>query len=71
MIVETAVTHFAQWGCLNSSMPKIAADVGISQAGLLHHFGSKQKLLNQSSGPGRTMRSRCSTARSMPRRPIR
>ncbi|WP_442819400.1 TetR family transcriptional regulator [Streptomyces sp. NBC_01236] len=52
-------------------MPKIAADVGISQAGLLHHFGSKQKLLNQSSGPGRTMRSRCSTARSMPRRPIR
>ncbi|MFE2053420.1 TetR/AcrR family transcriptional regulator [Streptomyces sp. NPDC059459] len=45
-IIEAATAHVAQWGYLNSSMPKIAADAGISQAGLLHHFGNKQKLLS-------------------------
>ncbi|MFC8719526.1 TetR/AcrR family transcriptional regulator [Kitasatospora sp. NPDC057198] len=45
LIVETAISHFARLGYYNSSLPKIAADVGISQTGLLHHFGSKQELL--------------------------
>jgi AcrR family transcriptional regulator len=44
-IVDSAVLHFARLGYLNSSTQKIAADVGISHAGLLHHFGSKQGLL--------------------------
>ncbi|MFF5497800.1 TetR/AcrR family transcriptional regulator [Streptomyces aquilus] len=45
LILESAVGHFAQWGYHNSSLPKIAADVGISPTGLLHHFGSKRELL--------------------------
>jgi len=44
-IVEAAVQRFARLGYLNSSTQKIAADVGISHSGLLHHFGSKQGLL--------------------------
>jgi AcrR family transcriptional regulator len=44
-IAETAVGHFAEFGYYNTSMPKIAADVGISHAGLLHHFSSKSDLL--------------------------
>lgn len=44
-ILDTAIAHFAQWGYFNSSMPKIAADVGMSRAGLLHHFDSKESLL--------------------------
>ncbi|OKI25604.1 TetR/AcrR family transcriptional regulator [Streptomyces sp. CB03911] len=44
-IVETAMGHFAERGYLNASMQKIAADVGISYAGLLHHFGNKRELL--------------------------
>ncbi|QFR01675.1 TetR/AcrR family transcriptional regulator [Streptomyces phaeolivaceus] len=45
LITESAVEHFAQWGYHNASLPKIAAAVGISPAGLLHHFGSKRELL--------------------------
>ncbi|WP_024820775.1 TetR/AcrR family transcriptional regulator [Arthrobacter sp. 31Y] len=45
-ILETAIEHFAQWGYFNSSMPKIAADVGLTKAGLMHHFGSKEELLS-------------------------
>ncbi|MBW8795360.1 MAG: TetR/AcrR family transcriptional regulator [Streptomyces sp.] len=45
LIIESAIGHFAQWGYHNSSLPKIAADVGISPAGLLHHFGNKRELL--------------------------
>ncbi|QSZ48652.1 hypothetical protein AYX22_09705 [Arthrobacter sp. D5-1] len=44
-ILETAIEHFAQWGYFNSSMPKIAADVGLTKAGLMHHFASKEELL--------------------------
>ena len=44
-IVEAAMGHFAERGYLNASMQKIAADVGISYAGLLHHFGNKRELL--------------------------
>lgn len=45
LILATAIEHFAQWGYTSSSVPKIAADVGISRAGLLHHFSSKAELL--------------------------
>lgn len=45
-ILETAIEHFAQWGYFNSSMPKIAAEVGVTKAGLVHHFGSKEILLS-------------------------
>ncbi|MGO4807111.1 TetR/AcrR family transcriptional regulator [Arthrobacter sp. 2MCAF15] len=44
-ILQTAILHFAQWGYESSSVPKIAADVGLTNAGLLHHFGSKRELL--------------------------
>ncbi len=44
-IVDAAMEHFAERGYLNASMQKIAADVGISYAGLLHHFGNKRELL--------------------------
>ena len=44
-ILEAAVEHFATWGFFNASVPKIAADVGLTKAGLLHHFGSKEQLL--------------------------
>ena len=45
-ILDTAIEHFAQWGYFNSSIPKIAADVGMTKAGLIHHFGSKEALLS-------------------------
>ena len=45
-ILESAIEHFAQWGYFNSSMPKIAADVGLTKAGLMHHFSSKEELLS-------------------------
>ncbi|GAB2965685.1 TetR/AcrR family transcriptional regulator [Streptomyces heilongjiangensis] len=44
-ILEAAIAHFAHKGYHNASMQKIAADVGISHTGLLHHFGSKRELL--------------------------
>ncbi|WP_225636618.1 TetR/AcrR family transcriptional regulator [Streptomyces solaniscabiei] len=44
-ILDAAIAHFAHRGYHNASMQKVAADVGISQAGLLHHFGSKRELL--------------------------
>ncbi len=44
-ILDAAIQHFAQWGYFNSSIPKIAADVGMTKAGLIHHFGSKDALL--------------------------
>ena len=45
-ILEAAIQHFAQWGYFNSSIPKIAAHVGMTKAGLIHHFGSKEALLS-------------------------
>lgn len=44
-ILDTAIEHFAAWGFFNSSVPKIAAEVGLTKTGLLHHFGSKEGLL--------------------------
>lgn len=45
-ILEAAIEHFAQWGYFNSSIPKIAADVGVTKAGLIHHFPTKEVLLS-------------------------
>ncbi|MFE3054483.1 TetR/AcrR family transcriptional regulator [Nocardia sp. NPDC059239] len=44
-IVEVAFEHFAQHGFRGGSLAKIAAEAGISQSGLLHHFPSKAALL--------------------------
>jgi AcrR family transcriptional regulator len=45
-ILDAAIEHFALWGYFNSSVPKIAADVGVTKAGLIHHFASKEVLLS-------------------------
>lgn len=44
-ILDAATVHFAANGYHRTTMTSIAADVGISAAGLLHHFPSKQQLL--------------------------
>lgn len=44
-IIEIASEHFAANGYRGSSMSKIAAEAGMSQPGLLHHFPSKVALL--------------------------
>ncbi|MEU9300704.1 TetR/AcrR family transcriptional regulator [Streptomyces sp. NPDC048269] len=44
-ILDTAVAHFARWGFHASSLARIAADCGITQGGLLHHFRGKEDLL--------------------------
>jgi len=44
-ILDAALTVFGQSGYRSGSIREIAETVGISQAGLLHHFGSKDALL--------------------------
>ncbi|WP_218009987.1 TetR/AcrR family transcriptional regulator [Actinomadura kijaniata] len=44
-ILDVAVRHLAERGYHGSSLARIAAEAGLSQAGLLHHFGSKQELV--------------------------
>lgn len=44
-IVEIAFAHFAVNGYRGASMARIAAEAGLSQPGLLHHFPSKAALL--------------------------
>lgn len=44
-IVDAAIEVFATQGFRASSLREVAARVGLSQAGLLHHFGSKEALL--------------------------
>ena len=44
-IIETAARHFARYGYGRSSIGRVAREVGISEAGLLHHFASKEELL--------------------------
>jgi AcrR family transcriptional regulator len=45
-ILSTAVEVFGEQGFRGSSLRDIARRVGISEAGLLHHFGSKVALLS-------------------------
>jgi AcrR family transcriptional regulator len=44
-IIEAATELFAQTGYRGTGLAGIAAAVGVTQAALLHHFGSKEKLL--------------------------
>jgi AcrR family transcriptional regulator len=44
-IIEIAFDHFAANGYRGTSMTKIAAEAGMSHPGLLHHFPSKEILL--------------------------
>ncbi|ACU36897.1 TetR/AcrR family transcriptional regulator [Actinosynnema mirum] len=46
-IVETAVEVFAAKGYTSGSMREIATRVGLTQAGLLHHFADKEELLTE------------------------
>lgn len=43
-IIEIAFEHFAANGYRGASLAKIAAEAGISQPGLLHHFPNKSAL---------------------------
>lgn len=44
-ILDVALDAFARQGYRGSSLREIADQVGLSQAGVLHHFGSKEQLL--------------------------
>jgi AcrR family transcriptional regulator len=44
-LLQAAMEAFATRGYRGASIASIAADVGISQAGLLHHFPTKEHLL--------------------------
>lgn len=44
-IVDVATTHFVEAGYFRTPMATIAADVGLSERGLLHHFPTKKHLL--------------------------
>lgn len=44
-IIDVATSAFARAGFEGTSIVAIAADAGISRAGLLHHFESKEELL--------------------------
>ncbi|WP_207922021.1 TetR/AcrR family transcriptional regulator [Saccharopolyspora terrae] len=44
-ILHAAVEAFAQDGYQGCSLARIASEVGLSQAGLLHHFPTKEDLL--------------------------
>ncbi|RAK25688.1 TetR family transcriptional regulator [Actinoplanes lutulentus] len=44
-ILEAATGYFAKGGYHRTAMSRIAADVGLTEGGLLHHFPSKKHLL--------------------------
>ncbi|HWS49539.1 MAG TPA: TetR/AcrR family transcriptional regulator [Microbacterium sp.] len=44
-ILKAAVDIFGNKGSTNGTLADVAEQVGITHAGVLHHFGSKQKLL--------------------------
>ncbi len=45
MIIDTAMQVFAESGFRGASVREIAARVGMTDTGVLHHFGGKVKLL--------------------------
>lgn len=45
-IVDVALKFIARNGARGTSLSGIASEAGVSQAGLLYHFGTKEKLLN-------------------------
>jgi AcrR family transcriptional regulator len=45
LIIRSALGYFGQQGYHGASMREIARQVGLSQAGLLHHFPTKAELL--------------------------
>ena len=44
-ILDAALELFAEQGFILTSLPMIAERVGITHAGILHHFGSKEGVL--------------------------
>src|SRR5919107_1273183 len=44
-ILEAAMSVFGERGYANGSLQDIADRVGMTHAGVLHHFGSKEQLL--------------------------
>ncbi|MBE7955848.1 TetR/AcrR family transcriptional regulator [Microbacterium oxydans] len=44
-ILKAAIEIFGNKGSTNGTLADVAEQVGITHAGVLHHFGSKQKLL--------------------------
>ena len=44
-ILKAAIEIFGAKGSANGTLADIAEQVGMTHAGVLHHFGSKQKLL--------------------------
>lgn len=44
-IIRAALEYFGQYGYHGASMREIARQVGLSQAGLTHHFSTKADLL--------------------------
>lgn len=44
-ILQAAVEIFGSKGSTNGTLADVAEQVGLTHAGVLHHFGSKQKLL--------------------------
>jgi AcrR family transcriptional regulator len=46
-ILTTALDVFAEKGYRRASLREIAESVGLSQAGLLHHFSSKEELFSE------------------------
>lgn len=45
LILQAAVEIFGNKGSTNGTLADVAEQVGMTHAGVLHHFGSKQKLL--------------------------
>src|SRR5215469_5678441 len=46
MIIEAATRMFARSGSRGTTLGEIAAEVGVSQAAVVYHFGTKEELLN-------------------------
>lgn len=46
MIIEVATRMFARNGSRGTTLGEIAAEVGVSQAAVVYHFGTKEELLN-------------------------